>query len=773
MPSENTDLSAFTTDFHRLQGQKARSGGGVEARVLTNLAFDAGEQGVTYASRTLTMKRPAANKLALVFNLLSQRGRKLVGRLGSIAPAFKARPDRKDAKAFEHAEIVDRLIVALDQKVDQTSRTWEILEWMRVGGVAVEKICWKPRAGRELTPQFSDPTPEFPDGEVLFRDLLASKLQQQDVIVTESQKNAAIQQGAPAGPPQPGQPPPQPRPVESFELYEMIEDIGDVGSVVYGPLQVFVDRSVKDLQQLAPDQAVYIAEVWTHGQIAEEFGDESVQGLDPDTNFSILTSRVTQLGDANLAGCVLEDLVPLLTGNVEQDAPPMNLVIHRWQPSSKKLPHGRYTCFVPDKRILKDGENEYDEIPLVSFHWTPVTTSFFTKDYCTDLIAPQRFLNKRVSQLGEFSNSSAYQPTLLGPTLKASDIPTDEPGVIENGLNDQGQPMVMPAPGKQMPQAHMQSIDLVIKLLNDLSGGGDLFQDQPYSQMRGPQAVPLLQEILDTEWAPLYQHLGERFARVKQMRLNRVKQYYPPARTLHYTDKSQKDEVLEFHADPILRSGTNYTVTVDRGSLLPEFRALRESRVRERLDSSLRILYIDERTGQIDKSKVAADLQFGDAAREGHESQDRKLALELIGRLWKAEPVPPVLPFYHHAAMLDELEAAMTTTEFLEASPQVQQLFQNRWQEHTKFLQEQAQQRAQGEQQQAIQSAVAQATQQAAAQAAAETVKRVFGQLAAQGQQAPQTAQMIQAQAQAEGQQVAQQQAQRPQQPQPPPGRVQ
>jgi hypothetical protein len=618
-------------------------------------------------------------------------------------------------------------------------------------------------------PQFSDPTPEFPNGEVLFRDLFASKLQQQDVIVTESQKTAATQ--APSGPPMPGQPPPQPRPPESFELYELVEDIGDVGSTVYGPLQVFVDQSVKDLQQMAPDQAVYIADVWTHGQIAEEFGDEAIVGLDPDTDFSILTSRVTQMGDTSLAGCVLADLVPLLTGSSEKDDPPRNLVIHRYQPASKKLTHGRYTCFVPDKRVLKDGDNEYDEIPLVSFHWTPVTTNFFTKDYCTDLIAPQRFLNKRVSQLGEFSNSSAYQPTLLGPTLKASDIPTDEPGVIENGLNDQGQPMVMPAPGKQMPQAHMQSIDLVIKLLNDLSGGGDLFQDQPYSQMRGPQAVPLLQEILDTEWAPLYQHIGERLARVKQMRLNRVKQYYPPSRTLHYTDKSQKDEVLEFHADPILRSGTNYTVTVDRGSLLPEFRALRESRVRERLDSSLRILYIDERTGQIDKSKVAADLQFGDAAREGHESQDRKLALELIARLWKAEPVPPVLPFYHHAAMLDELEAAMTTTEFLEASQQVQQLFQNRWQEHSKFLQEQAQQRAQGEQQQAIQTAVAQATQQAAAQAAAETVKRVFGQLEAQQQQAPQTAQMIQAQAQQQGQQVAQQTAQRP--PQPPPGRVQ
>ncbi len=491
--SENADLTAFTTDFRRLQAQKAKAGGGVEARVLTNLAFDAGEHGATYAARTLTLQRPGGNKLALVFNLLSQRGRKLIGRLCSIAPVFKARPDRKDAKAFEHAEIVDRLIVALDQKLDQNARSWELLDWMRKGGVAFEHVCWKPRAGRELMPQFSDPSPEFPHGEVLFRDLHASMLQQQDVIITESQKNALVQGGAPplpagapgvgppASPPGPGQPPgpppPSGRPPESFELYELVEDIGEVGSTIYGPLQVFVDRSVKDLQQLAPDQAVYLAETWTHGQIAEEFGDEAIQGLDPDTDLSILTSRLTQLNRHQPRRLRAGGSGAALTGSVDKDDPPMNVVLHRYQPASRKFPHGRYTCFVPDKRILKDGDNEYDEIPVVSFHWTPVTTSFWTKDYCTDLIAPSRFLNKRVSQLGEFSNSSAYQPTLLGPTLKASDIPTDEPGVIENGLNDQGQPMVMPAPGKQMPVAHMQSIDLVIKLLNDLSGGGDLFQE--------------------------------------------------------------------------------------------------------------------------------------------------------------------------------------------------------------------------------------------------------------------------------------------------------
>jgi hypothetical protein len=247
-----------------------------------------------------------------------------------------------------------------------------------------------------------------------------------------------------------------------------------------------------------------------------------------------------------------------------------------------------------------------------------------------------------------------------------------------------------------MPPTFMQSIDLVVKLLNDMAGGSDLFEESRFpGQLRGPQAVPLLQELLDTEWGPLYNHIGERLARVKQMRLNRVKQYYPALRTMHYVDKTQRDEVLEFQTDPVLRSGTNYYITVDRGSIMPEFRALREQRVAERI-RTMPFLYIDDRTGRFDKSKIAADLQFGDTGREGQEAQDRKLAMELIARLWKGEPIPPVLPFFNHHAMLDELESAMKTTEFLSASKPIFDAFMARWQEHQAILQQQADQQRKG-----------------------------------------------------------------------------
>ena len=209
---------------------------------------------------------------------------------------------------------------------------------------------------------------------------------------------------------------------------------------------------------------------------------------------------------------------------------------------------------------------------------------------------------------------------------------------------------------------------------------------------------------------------------------------------------------MTFHADEVLRSDVNFNVTVEPGTILPELRALREARLRERLASPLQILYLDERTGRIDKSKIAQDLQFGDTGREAKEGQYRKLSLEIIGMLWEGKQVPPVQPFYDHAAMMDELESAMATTEFLQASQQIQVLFIDRWKQHQQFLVQEAQNQQRSIQNGMIQNAVAQATQQAAAQAAADAVTSTQQQVGIQNnmQQSGETERLVRS-AQGEG----------------------
>lgn len=712
IPEEGEDtLAVLQKDFDRLKAQKARPTGGVEGQTLLNLCFLNDEQYTAYKNKTLSLEGQDANKLYLTFNLISPRFYKLQGRLSAFNAPFKARPNRKDPQAGEDAEIVDRMIVALDEKVDEPSRMRERLFWMMASGTSFEYVPWIPNATIE-------PNPQFEGAELLFIDKsVPTDPSMPPQPIPESQKDQMVQSGAPP---------------EQFEIYEEVEMVGEVGSEILSPFQVFIDQNVRSIQDVPPDGWVHIAQPKTVGWIKENFQED----VTPQKDMSLVSSTIRPEGGDASGGVYLKDLIPMVQGSCDANDPEMVLLISSFQPASQTKPHGRYVCWIPDQKILHDDENPYEEIPLVDFHFTAVTTSFWTKAYITPLIAPQRFINKRMSQLGEQSNAAVYAQLLLGSGLKASDIPSDFPGVVNNGLNESGIPNVARLAPPELPMWFLPSLEMAVKMFNDAAGGMDLMDDSKFpGQLRGPLAVPMLQEILDTQWGPLFNHIGERLARVKQMRLNRVKQFYPPSRTMHYTDKTQKDEVLLFHTEKVLRGGTNFSITVERGSILPELRALRESRLTERLRGPLAILYMDERTGKLDKSKIAADLQFGDTGREGRESKYRKLSNEITAMLWQAKQVPPVQPFYDHKVMLDELEDAMASTEFLKASPQVQQLFAARWQQHEFYLQQEAAAQQQAMQGQMMHQAVAQATQQAAATAAAEAVDQSRQQLDAQHQQ--------------------------------------
>jgi hypothetical protein len=727
MAIDDKDLVDYTTDYNRLRAQKARNVGSVELRILTNLAFISGEHWIGTNNRVLFTRKRDPNKLHLVFNLSGQILSKMMGRLSSIAPVFKARSDKQDPESVAQAEIVNKLIRALDEKLDQPSRSWEILYWMSIGGVAFEHVPWIPDATMEPLPQFDEET-----GELLWSDVTTGE------TVPESIRQVALSQGAPK---------------ERFEVVEEMVSAGDVGSEVLSPLQVFIDSSVRSVQDLSPDQAVYIAKIRTLGWIEANYdlSDDVLEDIKGNANVRILSTDIKQFGDPT--GSVnLQDLIPRVQGSQDQNDPDLSVVVERYQPISNANPRGKYTVFIPDGQVLHDSDNPYGEIPLVDYHWGPTTTSFWSSDYISDMIAPQRFLNKRLSQLGEQANASIYANDLLGPTLKREDVPADYPAPIENGLNEAGLKMVQRRDPPQLPGWFMQSVDLTIKLLREIAGGVDLFSEQKFpGQLRGPMAVPMLQEIIDTQWGNLYMHIGQRMSKVKEMRVNRVKEFYPAFRTMHYTDRNMRDEVFIFHTSETLRSGADYHITVERGSLIPELRALREARIREHLQSPLSVLYIDERTGRIDKEKIASDLDMGDVGREDKETRYRKLAMSLVERLWDGQQIPEHLPmpFWNLRVIMDELESEMATTEFLSASPVIQQSFVGFWNRCRKFLMEASERRQQGADQQQIQGAVAQAAQQAAAKAAAEAIDMAMDQMKASQQIAPQApAQLAQALAQ-------------------------
>lgn len=737
------DLSDFTKDWHRLRTQKHRLRGGVEGRIITNLGFWFGEQYLTQAQGNI-LTRPMGrdderNKLFLVFNMLRKQAKRKIGRLWSVDPSFAASPNHLDPKAFDKADVVGDLILGLNTKLKERTIHWHRLWWCVIAGVVIEHVPWIEDIADEPLPQFDEQT-----GELLWKDQLSGSILPQSAVMK------LVDAGIPA---------------ERFEVNEELQTVGDVGSQIVDPLRFFIDASCPSIDRLAPDQACYIAEIKTIGWIKETFGSDAAKqmqsGGDPD--LSIVQTRLLDRGPS-VANLNLRDLMPAIQGTRAHDDPPMSIVLTRYQPASKERPHGRRTLFCPNQAMLDDDEIDYGEVPCVDLHFEPATTSFWTGDFMTDLIPGQKFLNKRMSQLGESANAAIYETLLLGSELSASDIPSDLPGVVEDGVSDDGSPRVQVMQRGELPQFFLESIKLISEYIENI-GSADLNQSRQFpGQLRGPLAIPMLQELLDSEDGPFFDHMGESLGRIHQMRLNRVKQFYPPIRTLHYTGKQRKDAVLVFHTDDILRSGTDYSITVDRSSLLPELSALRHARVQEDLQGPMSILYTSQRTGRLDPSKIAQALKYTDRDDLDRETKYRKLAQHLIKKLWATEPLPQgcPYPFWDHNAMMDEYEATMATTEWLEATPPIQQAFLQLYDAHRAFLDQIQQAQAQSANAAAMQSAVAQATQQTAAKVAAETVETSIQQIREQVQMANrqppgQTIQADMAQARANPQQPPQQ----------------
>ena len=714
--AESNLIETYTQDWKRLQSQKARRSGGVEARVLTNLCMYSGEQeamqnGFALLGRGATDED--ANKLHLVFNLIGRAVKRKIGRLWSIDNKFKAVPNTLDPAAWDQADVVSKLILALNRKTKEGQTHWNRLFWMLISGVVIESSEWMEQVGDEALPEFNDA------GEMIWIDQWA-----QNAEVPESFVMTHVTAGAPQ---------------ERFKPKETVQMTGDVGSQLWNPLNFFIDASVRRIRDLAGDQSCYTAEIKTRGWIEDNFGADIANKVQYNGDLNIVRTTIKESTAATLANMNIVDLIPAIQGSVKPGDPDMCIVLNRYTPRSQKNPHGVKCMFVPGDAILDQGDlADYPEIPLTDIHWQPNATSFWSPDFITDMVPANKFLNKRMSQLGEASNAQLYQMLLLGGDLKKADIPTDYPGVVIGGLDDEGQPLVVPVPRGDLPSFHLQSIQVSIELMDTLSSSDLLSQRKFPGQMRGSMAVPMLQELLDSEDGPVFTHLGEQLADIHQKRVNLVKRFYEPVRTLHYTGNNLKDEVMVFQKSLVLKDGWDYQISVDRASLLPELSSLREARVRERLESPLAALYMNRRTGKIDISKIADDLKYNDTNREDRESQSRKFARELIIDLNQGKEIDQYIPmaFQDHDAIMDELEAVMNTTEWMRSSMTVKQNFIAVYDRCQNFLQKLHEQSQNVMESKMMQNAVAMATQQAAAKAASVATEAAITQVDSQREQA-------------------------------------
>jgi hypothetical protein len=539
-----------------------------------------------------------------------------------------------------------------------------------------------------------------------------------EIQVPESLRESMVQSGTPPS---------------QFKLFEQPQRVGEVGSSIFSPLQCFVDHSVLDLRRLPPQRWAGVAQPRTNDWIMANFADTAefdLETLDGRGDVKIVTTTLTQNGPT-MAFQNVQQLIPAIQGTLAKDDPDMEVVCDFFQPPSDEFPEGRMVVFIPKKGILLNQEIPYPDFPLTDYHFTPPKTTHWTGGYTEHLIQGNQFLNRRMQQLGEYGNHFIESPYLLGGALTEDDVTGEFPNYIEGGLTPEGQPLVQQAQPPQVPGWFQKSIDHANEFLTDLAGGQDLFGQNKFpGQLRGTFGAPILQEMTDSQFAPFLRHVFTRMAIVKEKRLNIVREFYPPVRTMHITNRDETDEVIEFHKEEIMPAGTSFTFTVLPSTILPEMRGMRELRVAEQV-RNFPMMFQDQEDGRWLTEKIAEALQIPDNTTKDAREKSRKLAQRVIEALkmgQSLQSVPPVTPWQQHGAMLEEFQDFMNESEFWKLDEPTRQNIMQYWSQIAQVLQQKAQQAQQAQQQAGQEEIINQAAQQAAIKGATQAVEIQSGQ---------------------------------------------
>ena len=758
-------LGDFEDEFKRYQKQKARGVGGVERRVLLNLAMFVGEQWTWYEQGAIKNKRPsidpdtgAISEVSLVLNFIEDDWDKVYGRLTASTPEFEAFPDQPDPKKMAKAEVVTSSIRAGDERLDEDFLRAQRWFWMAMGGVAFEHTPWR----QDLEVATVDKSSE--DGQPLFVHIPTEEEMTPDLMEQAIEEKRALP--------------------EHFKRATEVELDGDYDAEILGPLTVFCPNSIKRLRELQPGQSVMLANVRVLDWVKKTWPDVDYEEMEitGDTDVSILSTRMSE--SVSFSNTSLHDLIPVIQGSMDEDDPDMVTLIERYEPVSEEFPPGwsqqpdareraglldedgndneksmglvvaedntdsgganfahggRYSVFIPGQGVVRDGEIPYaDGIPVRDFHWSTSSTNFWGPDWITKLIGVQKSINTLASQMRMMGNARMYDPILTTEDAKIPD--TSRPRFWVGGMED-GVKQAERLGADQLPQWPQKQLEYLVETLHSLAGGKDLFQEKGFpGQIRGTGAVQQLQDIQDSMWGPKLRHYYKQMGAVYHTRTNRMKQFYPVSKMLRLTDPLGKVEVLDFQADEILRAGVDFYITVDPSSILPETRRERFARMSELLQGPLSVLYLNEDTQRFNVQAIASDLQFGDyKGREAAMAQDQKFALGIITAMKEGKPVIPFNEVQNHPVFVDELKRTMNDDDYwLLLSPDTQQAIQARYGEHTQFMAQQMEQAQSAQNNEEMASAVNQAVQASMAKVQSEVTDAVLAQITDLAQNDPQ-----------------------------------
>lgn len=263
------------------------------------------------------------------------------------------------------------------------------------------------------------------------------------------------------------------------------------------------------------------------------------------------------------------------------------LVLEVWIKRHPDFPKGGMVTIVGD--TLAQVEEEYPyahgEYPFAKLDHIP-SGKYYPESVITDLIGPQRELNRTRSQLVENKNIVG-RPRYFAErgSIDVSKI-SGEPGqvVFTNPGLQPPQAMEMP----QMPQYVMQSLDMLQQDMDDISGQHEISRGgTPNSQVTAATAISFLQEQDDSILAPTIESQEKAIRKVGRQYLALVHQYWATDRIVKITGEDGYFDALTFQGNSIEGTKVNRDVRVEAGSALSTSKAARQALIMDLLKQGI------------------------------------------------------------------------------------------------------------------------------------------------------------------------------------------
>jgi hypothetical protein len=365
-------------------------------------------------------------------------------------------------------------------------------------------------------------------------------------------------------------------------------------------------------------------------------------------------------GSVNSINDILEDSMLDLSGGAKTSSNEEVQIMEIWIKKHPDFPQGGLVTLVGDEVVQNLDQYPYAhwEYPFAKLDHIP-TGKFYPESTVTDIIVPQRELNRTRSQLVENKNTIG-RPRVIAEkgSIVASKI-SNEPGQVIEKVPGTGPVQILDAP--QMPAYIMNELAELQNDLDDLSGQHEISRGNTPPQVTAATAISYLQEQDDSVLSLTIESQEKAVRKIGRMYLSLAEQYWNTERMIKVVGTDGYFDVQQLQGSAIKG---NTDVRVESGSALSTSKAAKQAVIMDLMKNGL----IDPMAGLQRMEIGGVEKLYEDMQIDIRQAQRENI------RMSQGQPIQ-VNDYDNHKLHIDIHNKYRKTQQFEILPPEIQAIF--------------------------------------------------------------------------------------------------